>query len=158
MLVTLCALIILLGLAGIVLPILPGGAILVGAAVLLWASVGPNDAAGWVVFAIAAAILLLGLITKYAVPGRNLKAAGIPLSTQLAGALAGIVGFFVIPVVGLLIGFVLGVYLAELRRVGHDAARTSTWLALKAAGTSILIDLSAALLATGVWITGVVTA
>ena len=40
----------------------------------------------------------------------------------------GIVGFFVVPVVGLLLGFVLGVYLAELARLGGrgvavDAAR-----------------------------------
>jgi NADH-quinone oxidoreductase subunit E len=39
----------------------------------------------------------------------------------------GIVGFFVVPVVGLLLGFVLGVYLAELARLGrnrsgHDAS------------------------------------
>jgi uncharacterized protein YqgC (DUF456 family) len=156
-LVTLCAVIILLGLVGIIVPILPGGAILVGAAVLLWAWAGPADTAGWVVFAIAAAILLIGLVTKYAVPGRNLKSAGIPFTTQLAGAVVGIVGFFVVPVIGLLLGFMVGVYLAELRRVGHGAAWGSTRLALKAAASSILIDLAGAMLATGVWIVGVVT-
>ena len=31
-------------------------------------------------------------------------------------------GFFVIPVVGLFLGFVLGVYLAELQRVGRAQA------------------------------------
>ena len=31
-----------------------------------------------------------------------------------AGAVLGVIGFFVIPVVGLVVGFVLGVYLAEL--------------------------------------------
>ena len=157
MLVALCALIILVGLAGIVLPILPGGAILVGAGVLLWAWAGPGTDTAWVVFAIAAVILAAGTITKYAIPGRNLKSAGIPLSTQLAGAVLGIIGFFVIPVVGLILGFVLGVYLAELRRVGQGAAWASTRLAVKAAATSILIDLLAALLATGVWVVGVLS-
>lgn len=158
MLVVLCALLIVLGLAGIVLPILPGGSALVGAAVLLWAWAGPATATAWLVFGIAAVLLIVGFITKYAVPGRGLKAAGIPLSTQLLGAALGIVGFFVVPVVGLLLGFMLGVYLAEVRRVGPGAAGRSTKLALKAAAASILIDLAAALLATAVWIGGVVVA
>jgi len=155
MIVALCALIILIGLAGIVLPILPGGAIVVGAGVLLWAWAGPGTATAWVVFTVAAVILLIGTITKFAVPGRNLKSAGIPLATQLAGAVAGIIGFFVVPVIGLILGFVLGVYLAELRRVGRGAAWASTRQAVRAAATSILIDLSGALLATGVWVVGV---
>jgi len=157
-LVALCAVIILLGLVGIVLPVLPGGALLVGAAVLLWAWAGPGTATAWTVFGVAAAILLVGLVVKYVVPGRSLKSAGIPLSTQIAGAVLGIVGFFVVPVIGLLLGFLLGVYLAELRRVGASAAPRSTKLAVKAAATSILIDLAAALLATGVWTVGVVAA
>ena len=57
---------------------------------------------------------------KYVVPGRRLKENGIPNSTLLLGGVLGVVGFFVIPVVGLLVGFVLGVYLAELNRVGVD--------------------------------------
>ena len=80
---------------------------------------------------------------KYVVPGRRLKDNDIPSSTLLLGGLLGIVGFFVIPVIGLLIGFVLGVYLAELRRVGSDAAWPATKHALKAVGLSILIELVA---------------
>ena len=48
-----------------------------------------------------------------------------------------------IPVVGLLVGFVLGVYLAELRRVGSEAAWPATRHALKAVGLSMLIELVA---------------
>lgn len=151
-----CALLIVVGLAGIVLPVLPGGSVLIAAAVLLWAWAGPSDTSAWVVFLVAAALVAAGVVAKYVVPGRGLKAAGIPLSTQLVGGLLGIVGFFVVPVLGLLLGFVLGVYLAEARRLGPGRARASTALALKAAATSILIDLGAGLLATGAWIVGVV--
>jgi hypothetical protein len=66
------------------------------------------------------------------------------------------VGFFVIPVIGLLVGFPVGVYLAERRRVGADAAWPSTRAALRAMGASILIELLAGLLATATWVTGVV--
>jgi hypothetical protein len=67
-----------------------------------------------------------------------------------------VVSFFVIPVVGLFIGFVLGVYLAEHHRLGGKAAWPSTRHALKAVGVSILIELAAGLVATFVWVTGVV--
>ena len=46
-----------------------------------------------------------------------------PLILLVAGGLLGLVGFFVVPVVGLVVGFVLGVYYpAEHRRVGREAA------------------------------------
>ena len=60
-----------------------------------------------------------------------------------------------VPVVGLFIGFVLGVYLAERRRVGSRAAWPSTKHALKAVGLSILIELVAGVAATFVWVAGV---
>ena len=95
-------------------------------------------------------------MVKYLVPNRRMKDAGIPPSTQWIGAGLGIVGFFVIPVVGLLVGFVLGVYLAEYQRLGPKAAWPSTWHALKAVGLSILIELVAGVTATFLWVAGVV--
>ena len=80
----------------------------------------------------------------------------MPGSTLALGGVLGVVGFFVIPVVGLLVGFVLGVYLAELNRVGRTAAWPATVHALKAVGLSVLIELTATLLAAAVWVTGVV--
>ena len=82
---------------------------------------------------------------KYVVPGRRLKENEIPTSTLLLGGVLGVVGFFVIPVIGLVVGFVLGVYLAELNRVGVDRAWPATMHALKAVGLSILIELVASL-------------
>ena len=58
---------------------------------------------------------------KYLVPGKRLKAT-VPTSTLVVGALVGLVGFFVIPVVGLFVGFPVGVYVAERARVGGGAA------------------------------------
>jgi uncharacterized protein len=150
----LVALAIAVGLVGILVPILPGSVLVLGA-ILVWAwEVG--GATAWVVFGVAAALLVVGGVVKFLVPNRRLKEAGIPASTQWIGAAVGIVGFFVIPVVGLLVGFVLGIYLAEHRRVGGAAAWPSTTHALKAVGLSILIELAAALGATFVWVVGVV--
>ena len=150
----LVALAIAVGLVGILVPILPGSILIVGA-LLAWAwYVG--GATAWAVFAVATVILVAGAVVKYLVPNRRLKEVGVPASTQWVGAAVGIVGFFVVPVVGLFIGFVLGVYLAEYRRVGGAAAWPSTKHALRAVGLSILIELVAGLAATAVWLTGVV--
>jgi uncharacterized protein YqgC (DUF456 family) len=145
---------VLVGLVGIVVPVLPGSILILGA-VLVWAAASAT-AVGWVVFALVTTLLVVGGIVKYAVPGRGLKTAGVPSRTLIAGGLLGIVGFFVIPVVGLVVGFVLGVYLAELQRVGLDAAWPSTRAALRAAGLSLLIELAAGLLAAAAWLVGAV--
>ena len=150
----LVALAILVGLVGVIVPILPG-LVLVLAAILVWA-ISEGSATGWTVFAVAALLIVAGSVVKYAVPNRRLKTTGIPSSTTLFGVAVGVVGFFVIPVIGLFIGFVLGVYLAEYRRVGGAAAWPSTKEALRAVGVSILIELAAGVLAALVWVAGVV--
>lgn len=143
---------VLVGLVGIVVPVLPGS-VLILAAVLVW-SIDQGDATAWVVFAVVTTLLVLGAVVKYAVPGRRLKATGVPQRTLLMGALLGVVGFFVIPVVGLAVGFVLGVYLAEVSRVGRDEAWPSTKHALKAVGLSVLIELAAGMAAALTWFVG----
>lgn len=148
------ALLVAVGLVGILVPILPGS-VLVVAGILLWAWV-EGGATAWTVFAVAAALVVVGTVVKYALPGRRLEVAGIPASTQWVGVLVGVVGFFVVPVVGLFLGFVLGVYLAELLRVGSREAWPSTVHSLKAVGLSIVIELLAALAATVVWVAGLV--
>ena len=147
------AIAIAIGLVGILVPVLPG-TLLVLAAILAWAAqVGGTTA--WLVAATAAALLAVGTVVKYAVPGRRLKVSGIPASTQWVGALGAVVGFFVVPVVGLFLGFVVGVYAAEHRRLGARLAWPSTRAALGAVGLALLIELAAGLLAASVWSVGV---
>jgi len=150
----LLALVIAVGLVGVILPVLPGSLLVLGA-VLVWA-IDIGSTTGWIVFAVATVFIALGNVVKYVVPGRRLKDNEIPNSTLVLGGVLGVVGFFVIPVVGLLVGFVLGVYLAELNRVGVDLAWPATKHALKAVGLSILIELVATLCAAATWVAGVV--
>jgi len=148
------ALLVAVGLVGILVPILPGSMLVVGG-VLVWAW-AEGGATAWAVFAVATALVAAGTVVKYVVPGRRLQVAGIPASTQWVGVLVGVVGFFVVPVVGLFLGFVLGVYLAELARVGTKEAWPSTVHSLKAVGLSIVVEFIAALGATVVWVGGLV--
>jgi uncharacterized protein len=148
--VLICSLLVLVGLFGILVPVLPG-TVLVALGILLWAAdVGSPEA--WTTFAVAAVCLAVGLVVKYVVPGRRLKAA-VPTSTLVVGGVAAILGFFVIPVVGVLVGFPVGIYVAERVRIGAGAW-SSTKAALRAMAHSILIELLAALAATAVWLSG----
>ena len=149
-------LIILVGLIGIVVPLLPGLP-LVWAAVLVWAS-GTQTPAGWVVLGIATILALSGFLLQYLVPGRRLAKAGVTTSSTVAGVALGLVGFFLIPVVGAFLGFALGVYLAERVKLGtHTAAWPSTKHALKAIALSMGIELLTGFAIAITWVIAVAT-
>ncbi|MDQ1182831.1 DUF456 domain-containing protein [Rhodococcus sp. SORGH_AS_0301] len=151
----LVGLVVLIGLIGIVVPVLPG-VVLIFAAIGVWAFV-VGTASAWTVFGIATALLVASGVVKYLWPGRRLKTAGVPTRSIVAGGVVGIVGFFVVPVVGLFLGFPLGVYLAELPRARTSgSAWQSTVHATKAVGLSILVELFGGLLAAGVWLGAVI--
>lgn len=150
----LLGLVMAIGLAGVVFPVLPG-LLLVAGAGLVWAIMS-DGAAPWVVFAVMMAALIGGTVAKYVLPGRTLKQTGAPTSTMVLGGIGAIAGFFLIPVVGLIIGFVAGVYLGELRRLpDNKAAWRSTVVTLKAIGVGILIELAAGMFAVIVWLIAV---
>ncbi|MBY6539490.1 DUF456 domain-containing protein [Rhodococcus sp. BP-349] len=147
----LVGLVVLIGLVGIVVPVLPG-VVLILAAIGVWAFV-EGTASSWTVFGIAAALIVVSGVVKYLWPGRRLKSAGVPTRSIVAGGIVGIIGFFVVPVVGLFLGFPLGVYAAELPRARTSgSAWQSTVHATKAVGLSILVELFGALMAAGVWV------
>ena len=152
--IVLVALAIAVGIIGIVVPLLPG-ILLVYAAILVWAVV-EHSVASWVTLGVVTALIGATTLVKYAWPMKRMRAADVGTTTLLAGAVLGIIGFFVIPVIGLVIGFVLGVYLAELaNRRDQRAAWTSTKHALKGVALSVGVELAGALLATAAWACGV---
>jgi uncharacterized protein YqgC (DUF456 family) len=150
----LVAVAIAVGFVGIVVPLLPGTLLVLGA-IAVWAVVEQNVAA-WVTLGVVAALLAASTLIKYLWPVRRMRAADVSTWSLAAGAMLGIIGFFVIPVLGLVIGFVLGVYLAELvNRRDHRVAWTSTVHALKGVALSVGVELCGALLATTAWVVGV---
>lgn len=147
--------VVLVGLVGVVVQVLPG-ALLVCGAVVVWGVV-TGGATGWVVVVAALLLTAAAEVAKYLLAGRHLSRAGVPGRSLLWGGALGVVGFFVVPVVGLPLGFVLGVWLAELARLRQGRpAWTSTVAALQATGLTILVELAGALLVTAVWLAAVV--
>lgn len=152
--VLLVALAIAVGIVGILVPLLPG-TLLVFGAIAVWAFVEHNVTA-WVTLGVVTAILGAALLVKYLWPMRRMRAADVRTASLVAGAVLGVVGFFVIPVLGLVIGFVGGVYLAELGvRRDQRVAWASTVHAVKGVALSVGVELAGALLATVAWGFGV---
>ncbi len=147
-------LLMLVGLVGIVVPVLPG-LFLVWAGTALWAFEHPNHVA-WVYCGVAALVYAAGLVAQYVLPGRRLKDAGVGTGTMLLGVVLAIVGFFAIPVVGAFLGFVLGIFLAESgRHRSRAGAWTGTKHALRGVAMSIGIELAAGFGIVVVWLLGV---
>ncbi|MFI9643061.1 DUF456 domain-containing protein [Micromonospora sp. NPDC051925] len=148
------AIAIVAGLAGVVVPGLPALPLCWGG-VLVWAVFGGAGPGRWAVLGVATVVAAGGTVIKYAWPGRNLKRTGVPTSSLLVGGLLGLVGFFVIPVIGLVIGFVGGVWGAERLRLGsNQLAWPATVQALKAAGLSMMVEFLAGLVIAAIWVAG----
>ena len=149
----LVALAIAIGLAGILVPLLPG-TLLVWAAIAVWA-VLQRSTEGWVVLGVVTAVLGVGMLIKYLWPAKRMRAADVSGRTLAAGAVLGVIGFFVIPVAGLPFGFVAGVYLAEvIQRRDRRRAWAATVHAVKGVVLSVGVELTAGLLATAAWVAG----
>jgi len=148
------ALAIAVGIIGIVVPLLPG-TLLVFGAIAVWAVV-ENNVTGWVTLGVVTALLGGATLIKYTWPVKRMRANDVRTLSLAAGAVLGIIGFFVIPVIGLLIGFVLGVYTAELSTRGDQrTAWVSTKHAVKGVALSMGVELAGALFATVAWVFGV---
>ena len=144
---------ILVGLVGIVVPVLPGS-VIIAAAVLVWAI--DKGGGAWGVLAAVLALLAVGWSASYLVPGRRVAASGVPRSTLVVAGLLGVVGFFVLPVAGLFVFFPAGLYLMEYRRLkDSSAAWASAWLAIRMSALGMLIELGLGLAAAATWLVSV---
>lgn len=154
--ILLVGLTMLVGLAGVVVPVLPGTALILAAGVAWAALVVDDGATRWAVVAVLALLFVVGAVLKYALPGRRLQGQ-LPRRTLLIAGLGALVGLFLLPPFGLLLGGVAGTYLAETQRLGPGAdAWRSTVRVLKAIGLGVLAELTAGVLMVGTWLLGLV--
>ncbi|MEU6572230.1 DUF456 domain-containing protein [Streptomyces sp. NPDC046805] len=151
----LVGLVIVLGLCGVLVPGVPGSW-LVWAAVLWWALQDPRPLA-WAVLVGATVVLFLSQVVRWALPPRKLRASG---ATPQLGAYAGVgafLGFFLVPVVGAIPGFMAGIYLHERLRLGrHGEAMAALRTTMRSGGSSVLTELFTCLLIMGAWLGAVI--
>jgi uncharacterized protein YqgC (DUF456 family) len=148
------ALAMLVGLVGVIVPILPG-LILIAAAGIVWAIAQPR-AGHWAVVGIMAGIAIAGVAASTLLPARRATSAGASRTAMAAGAIGMIVGFFAIPVVGALVGFPAGVFAGELWATRDASSAWGRTLAtIKGVGLGIVIQLAAGVAMIGIWLAAV---
>ncbi|HEY2740017.1 MAG TPA: DUF456 family protein, partial [Thermoanaerobaculia bacterium] len=123
---------VLVGIAGAVLPALPGVP-LVFVGLLLAAWIDGFQKVGWVVMTILGLLMLVSFGLDFLATSLGAKKAGASKLAIAGGALGALVGlFFAIP--GLILGPFVGAFLGELvaRRGRNQAVRSGlgTWLGL----------------------------
>lgn len=140
------------GLLGTIVPMMPGLAIIWVAGVVY----GVADGFGTLGIAAMASMTLmlgLGLAASYALPHRAGVLAGAGRASLRLGIAGAVVGFFVIPVLGLPIGALLGVLVGEQRRLG-DWSRA--WVATRSVaigfGLGALAEFGAGVLMVIAWV------
>lgn len=152
----LIAFVMAIGILGTVLPFIPGLA-LVWFAGALWAYFdGGNGTRMWLL-AIMTLFAVIGYAMQFLLPAAAVKADSPPRNTLLAGALFGLVGFFIVPVIGAPLGFMAGVYSSYLTSTGDSsAAWASTIRTAVAFGQALLIQFFCALMIAVTWIIGLI--
>jgi uncharacterized protein len=140
---------------GVVYPVVPGSPIAI-VTLLVWAWVVGGWAA-WVAAVVGALLCAAGWSASAVLTGRKLKELEVPKWSILVAALAGLVGMFLIPVVGIFVGFAVGLLVSEAIR-HRDAGRALHYSlqTLKAMGAGVLVEFALLCGAAAAWSVGVI--
>lgn len=134
------ALAIVVGIVGTVVPVLPG-LFFAWAATLVFGLIDGFGLVGWVAFAASTVLLIVGTYLGLRIPQRDAAAQGLSIWDQLFAAALAIIGAFLVPVVGIPLGFALGVFLAQFRRTPQlRPAWSATVRTLKSLGKATLVQ------------------
>ncbi|OPZ42271.1 MAG: hypothetical protein BWY94_02175 [Actinobacteria bacterium ADurb.BinA094] len=150
----LAGLLLVVAAVGVVYPVLPGSPIAI-ITLVAWAAVVGSWSA-WAAGVAGALICVAGWSASAVLTGRKLKEFDVPRWSILIALVAGIAGMFLIPVVGIFVGFAVGLLVSEWIR--HGEARTAfhhSLETLKAMGTGMLVEFLLLCVAAAVWSAGV---
>lgn len=144
------------GLVGLVVPVLPGLA-LMWAAVGVWALLDGGGAWRWATFGVVTVLAVVGMVAALTMSGRKATGAGAPWWALVMALIGAVVGFVMIPLVGIVVGGIAGLWLAELIRLRHPrAAWDTTWEGLQGYGVGTVVQMVAGVAIALVWVAGVV--
>ncbi|GAB3186618.1 DUF456 domain-containing protein [Nesterenkonia suensis] len=145
---------LLVGMAGVVLPVLPGSLLII-LTLLTWA-VLIGGTAVWVAAGLGMVLAAVGWAASTVLTGQALHREQIPRGPILIAVLAALVGLVMLPPLGLFIGFALGLFGAEYLRRERDwqAAAQASLKALRAMGLGILVEFGLAGLAVSSFLIG----
>ncbi|NBU32482.1 MAG: DUF456 domain-containing protein [Actinobacteria bacterium] len=136
----LIGLVMAVGLIGTIIPVFPG-ITLIWVAGLTWTILDGPDRVHWALFTGMTVFFILGIGISIYLPTKNTTGAQNPKWTFSLASIFAIAGFFLVPVVGLPLGFVIGVFLRHLidSKEFHRALRV-TGKTLKSLGLAALVQ------------------
>lgn len=144
------------GIVGTIIPVLPGLGLVMAAGVV-YAFLSGWDTVALVALAVMALLLVGGTVAKYVLADRSATRGGAPRRSLLLAALGAVIGFFVIPVIGIAVGGLGGLAFAEYQRLGDwEPARRSTIVTLRSIGTGVLVEAAAGVAMAVTWVAWVV--
>lgn len=140
------AVVMVIGVVGTVVPFLPGIAIVWAAALVYGLIVGFGPVGIAVMIALSLGVIV-SIVASVLVPRRMAERHHVAWWSQVAAVAGAVIGFFVIPVVGVVVGALVGLFGAELAtRRDAGLAWQGTMAVAKGFGIGVLIDVA---LATG---------
>lgn len=139
------------GIAGVVLPGLPGLG-LMWLAAFGFGLAGGFAEGGWSAFVIVTVLAVIGVLLGVWLPKKATESAGVARRTIWLGVLGGVIGFFVIPVVGVLVGGAMGVFGSELHRQRDGRkAWNAAWRTLTGFGLAAIAQVAVGVVLAGTW-------
>ncbi|MDW3175963.1 MAG: DUF456 domain-containing protein [Acidimicrobiia bacterium] len=142
----------LVGLAGTLVPILPGILLMWAAAVVYGVVVG-FDAFGITILVLITALTGVAVAVGVLIPQRAAAESGAALASQIAAGVGAVIGFFLIPIIGAPVGAVVGIGLAEwYDKRDWPAAKASTIAIAKGFGISTLAQFGLGFVILLVWL------
>ena len=145
----------LVSVVGLVLPVLPG-LLLMWVAALVWVLLDGGGPVRWGAFVLITVLVVIGTAAAYWWSGRRASDAGAPWWVLAVGTIGMVIGFFTIPFLGVVIGGIAAIWLAELVRL-RDAklAWETTWAAVQGYGIGTGIQLAAGVAVVLIWLVAV---
>lgn len=145
------AVLMVLGLGGVVIPLLPGLALIWVVALGYGLTVG-FGAFGTATMVVLTVLLALSIVLGFVIPKRSTDAHGVSRISQVAALIGAIIGFFAIPIVGVPIGALIGVLLAERAdKQDWQLAWQSTKALAKGLGLNVLAQLAIGMVMIAAW-------
>jgi len=134
------ALMMVTGLVGVLVPVLPGLVFMFSVALVYGFLIG-FGIAGIAAISVIGVLTMAGVAVGFILPKRAADSAGTARRSQILGAVGAVIGFFVIPVVGLPIGALLGLLLGEYLDKGDVGVAWAATIELaKGFGLSALVQ------------------
>ncbi|HKZ44557.1 MAG TPA: DUF456 domain-containing protein [Anaerolineales bacterium] len=121
----------LVGLLGLLIPIFPGLVVIwVGA--LAYGIITGFEFPAWLIFSILTVIMITGSLLDNVVMGKQAHKQGASWLSIILAILFGIVGTFIIPIIGGFLGAILALFIAEWirRKNWRDAINATSGLAV----------------------------